>query len=357
MGSFRFLLALSVLAFHSGLPVLGPFAVYVFYILSGYSIYAALDKYQRQNSAYFNFWKKRFRKLIPFYLFVGFGVISLLYLVSITAPEQLKLLTSQPEIFLDKNVGSILNNLIPTINFSGTDFQLNPSVFYVPPWWSVVMEIGFYITLFIIVIVLKKFSYFLELITLQFLILQRVLVLRCGQDLGALNSLVYFNWFGTVIFFLIGALVRKYRNRSFQSSKIKHVSQLIAVTILFLFSTLAMDPIQIIQGYPVYGYFIVVYFLIILVVLYLLSLSLNPENSLLDNRFANLSYKIYVSQSIAFPCIILFETNFVKVSSFYRFLLVSLVSICIALIPDLFLRLIKSLNVMQARFFSRQSIK
>jgi peptidoglycan/LPS O-acetylase OafA/YrhL len=352
-GSFRFLLALSVLAFHSGLPVLGPFAVYVFYLLSGYSIYAALDKYQSQNSDYFNFWKKRFRKLIPFYLFVGFSVISLLYLVSITVPDQLNSLTSQSDIFLEKNIGSILNNLVPTIDFSGNNFQLNPSVFYVPPWWSVVMEIGFYITLFIIVIIQKKFSYVLEFITVGFLILHIVLVFRCQQDLGALNSLVYFNWFGTFIFFLIGALVRKYRNRNYQSFKIKCVSQIIAVTILFLFSTLVMDPTQIIQGYPVYGYFIVVYFLIILVAFFLLSLSFNPENSLLDNRFANLSYKIYVSQSIAFPGIILFETNFVKVSSFNRFLLVTLISICIALIPDLFLRLIKSINVMQARFFSR----
>lgn len=69
VGTFRFLLALSVLAFHSGLPVLGPFAVYIFYLLSGYSIYASLDKYRGQKSAYFNFWKKRFRKLIPFYLY------------------------------------------------------------------------------------------------------------------------------------------------------------------------------------------------------------------------------------------------------------------------------------------------
>lgn len=281
----------------------------------------------------------------------------LLFFASLAVPSQLSSLTSHPEIFSDIKIVKILNHLVPTINFSGTNFQLNPSVFYVPPWWSVTMEIGFYITLYIVVLIQNKISYALEFLSLQFLILHIVLVLRSGQDLGAMNALVYFNWFGTVIFFFIGALVRKYRNRSFDSPKIKYFSQLIAVTILFLFSTYIIDPTQIIQGYPVYGYFIVVYFLIVLVVLYLLSLNFDPENSLLDNQFANLSYKIYVSQSIAFPCIILLETNFIKVSTINRFLLATLMSTCVALIPHLFFRLIKSLNIIPTRIFGRKFIK
>ncbi len=350
MGSIRFMLALSVLAFHSGLPVLGPFAVYLFYFLSGYSIYAALHKIHTDGTSYLNFWRKRFKRLIPFYLFVTLGVISLFSLASIVVPDQLDKLTPRPENFQNIDVVSIFKNLLPTLYFSGSDFQLNPSVFYVPPWWSVVMEIGFYLTLFMLVVTLKKLTWALELMTLLFLILHFVLVVRSGQDLGALNSLVYFNWFGTFIFFLIGAIVRKYRSTSFNSTKLKSISQLIVVFVLFLFSTFVTDPTQIFNGHPVIGYFVVVYLLMTLMLFYVLSLNHIPVNSSVDNRFAILSYRIYVSQSIAFPVLILFETNFITVSSFYRFVLVTLICISISLIPDIFLMLKKFLNVNVARF-------
>lgn len=91
MGIFRFLLAVCVVLFHSGLGGgSGPYAVFMFYILSGFVITRVInERYINYNLFIYKFYTSRLFKLLP--IFIATSVIT--FLISIYF--------SQSQIFSD----------------------------------------------------------------------------------------------------------------------------------------------------------------------------------------------------------------------------------------------------------------
>ncbi len=81
-GAYRFLLALNVAFFHlADVPAIGPFAVFSFFVLSGYLMTAVMHgSYSYTPNGFARFWTNRFLRLFPFYwitVAVTLGVIVL----------------------------------------------------------------------------------------------------------------------------------------------------------------------------------------------------------------------------------------------------------------------------------------
>lgn len=98
MGTLRFLLALSVVLFHTsslfGLTVLnGPLAVHAFFILSGFYMSLILnEKYIKKNGSYLLFITNRILRIYPLYLITIFAIFALSlvkFLIGHPGPENI----------------------------------------------------------------------------------------------------------------------------------------------------------------------------------------------------------------------------------------------------------------------------
>jgi peptidoglycan/LPS O-acetylase OafA/YrhL len=129
-GIFRLILALLVVLYHTiGFLPIGPFSVYVFFVLSGYWIFRMyVEKYSKFENPYATFVKSRLYRLMPVYLLIL--VISIL--IYLIVPE----LRGK---FLDNvqaSPRSIFNLFCLGLNFS--NFRV------IGPAWSLDVEIQFY---------------------------------------------------------------------------------------------------------------------------------------------------------------------------------------------------------------------
>lgn len=82
-GLYRLLLAFAVVIHHTTRLSVGPTAVYLFFILSGYWIAATWSgKYAKQPNAYLNFIKGRFVRLLPLFILANIMVIGVRHQVT-----------------------------------------------------------------------------------------------------------------------------------------------------------------------------------------------------------------------------------------------------------------------------------
>jgi peptidoglycan/LPS O-acetylase OafA/YrhL len=131
-GLFRFILAFVVVIYHTvGAFPLGHFAVYVFFMLSGYWIFKMFEeKYSSYKNAYLVYIKSRLLRVIFIYwLVLLVGIIVFFVAVSITQSDSWQQF-SMTEIVL-KNVFILGINQSP--------------IMFVVPAWSLEVEIQFYL--------------------------------------------------------------------------------------------------------------------------------------------------------------------------------------------------------------------
>ena len=158
MGTFRFLLALSVIASHVGpipnfYPPGGHTSVQAFFVLSGFYMALVLTyKYTGPNQISL-FLTNRFLRIYPPYLFILF--ISALYIYFIRYPLPLSY-DIQPTYFRDCSIGQELNfgqdiTLFFGSNNEGAIALQNGSLpslygcYLLPQGWSLGMELIFYL--------------------------------------------------------------------------------------------------------------------------------------------------------------------------------------------------------------------
>lgn len=142
------------------------------------------------------------------------------------------------------------------------------------------------------------------------LLLHLVLVLSIDENLSKLNTLLYFNFLGTLIFFISGNIASYFVNSSFENRFVNIFAGLSVIAIIFGFPTLLKDPTQIIPGRPVFGYLIILYLISLFTLLYLFTLSPKKPEGKVNSILAVHSYGIYVYQAISFPLLILLERIF-----------------------------------------------
>jgi peptidoglycan/LPS O-acetylase OafA/YrhL len=165
MGTLRFLLALSVVIFHTtsffGFPVLNGFeAVSVFFILSGFYMSLILnEKYIKKSGSYFLFISNRILRIYPLYLIALFAILAfslIKFLAGVPGPENFY---HRFFLFFSHSPGNTIPfNILPdfinyvvrniTLVFTTDYFFLtskNPLTLILPQAWSLQREMFFYL--------------------------------------------------------------------------------------------------------------------------------------------------------------------------------------------------------------------
>jgi len=346
MGALRILLAIAVLAFHSGLRVLGPFAVYVFFVISGYAIFSGLKNTTHSKYNVVSFFKRRLKKLLPAYFLTCFVVSILCVLWSKLSPTSSFEFVAGNSAFKEIDFLEILKTWVPRAKLDAKSPALNPNVLLVPPWWSVMFELGFYILCASIFIHKKFIKILLPLYFTIALSLHLLLVLKTGQDLSKLNTLIYFNFFGTVIFFMFGNLISYFSKAKFENKFVNSLAGLSIIGTIFIFPVVFGDPTQILPGKPVSGYLLILYLITLLTFIYLFTLNIHKPTGRIDAFLAAHSYGLYVYQSLSFPLIAVSERelHFPVTTGIQRFLVIFLFTALLSLIGHYFISKIGSLN-------------
>lgn len=307
MGQLRFLLAVAVIAFHSGLHVTGPLAVYSFFIMSGYAIFAGLTESKARKLSVTKFFRRRLNKLLPTYLLTCLFVTAILVIAERWKAHSTQTLIANSQLYGSNNVWGIVKQFVPTLSLSPWPLRANPNVTLVPPWWSVVFELGFYILCAILVYTYKGQTKILLSYFFVAMILHIQLLVVTGEDLGKLNKLVYFNFFGTVVFFALGNVCRYYSKTVKVKPNVGKGAFVALIGFIFFFSYVFKDPTQLFPGHQVWGYLFAVYFVSLSTIIFLLNLPQGRIASKNETFFANHSYGIYVWQSATFLLVNLAE--------------------------------------------------
>lgn len=210
-GAFRFTLAFLVVVFHAinAFPI-GHYAVYVFFILSGYWIVAMYEKkYSQQPQPISRFYKSRLLRLVFIYWVILLVAIPVFFYVHAytynISWKQFSLLE-----ILTKNIGLLGINTSP--------------IMFLVPAWSLEVEIQFYLTVPFLVLALK----YIRVQTLLSLSLVGLIayLLLVPETSRFPNLLLY------LPFFLIGAAI--YRNPKQASVRWSNLCLLAGLAILVL---------------------------------------------------------------------------------------------------------------------------
>jgi peptidoglycan/LPS O-acetylase OafA/YrhL len=276
-GVFRLILALTVVFHHTTRYVkIGDFAVYAFFILSGYWIHKMYkEKYSLLERPFFTFIVSRWLRIYPTYLF-NF----LLILIIFFATNWHSL--SHTTFFLNENITFWYRSfLLLTYNQLPEDLQL------LRPAWSLDIELQFYI--------------FFPVLFLIFTRIKPIVAYSIIFILSVLGNLFLSNLFkgtiGTYIpFFLVGSIVYLY---DFKPSKTQvRISGILffgLLAIYYLHPVLRADMFtngsMLWMGVKIFkAYNVLLAFAVIPVIAY----NVKQPSSATDRMLGNVSYDIYL---------------------------------------------------------------
>jgi peptidoglycan/LPS O-acetylase OafA/YrhL len=196
-GIFRLFLAVNVVVYHLlGVSSIGPFAVYSFFVLSGFLMTLIMkDSYGYETSGLKKYFTNRFLRLYPVYWFLL--VISMITVILIGSD-----VTSQfhPAISIPKDVTQILANI--TMIYPHFEPVTYP-VRLLPATWALTIELFFYFVIGIGISKSKLITWIWFLASISY-VLYRVVVYP-GYGIGYGNILV------TSLPFSMGALLYYYK--------------------------------------------------------------------------------------------------------------------------------------------------
>jgi peptidoglycan/LPS O-acetylase OafA/YrhL len=139
MGIYRFLLALNVVIFHLlGVPAIGPYAVFSFFVLSGFLMTLVMkESYGYSISGFSKYALNRFLRLFPIYWILLF--ITLLSII-IIGDDNSK--SFHQAMFLPKTISEWFGNL-SLIFWSEKPIEVIPRI--APATWALTIELFFYL--------------------------------------------------------------------------------------------------------------------------------------------------------------------------------------------------------------------
>ena len=250
MGALRFGLSLVVVIFHTGFPAGGPFAVYGFYVLSGYVITANITEKYHSRTLLFYF--NRILRLIPAYvisalvMFASAEIVLRIFHVSAG-----KIGIPGNDLLIDNNLmRAFFSGTLPNWNFKFDRYPVVVGFFkWNPVYWTVVIELLFYsIAPFVIRFISKK-----PLVRSSIILVVTFLVLvyySLGiNDYSELNRRVYGNFVPSSLYFALGIFSYYLRKEISFSLTWKQSTFVGAVLLTYLLFgvhriTFASNPIQ-----------------------------------------------------------------------------------------------------------------
>ena len=173
MGFTRFTLASMVVIFHSGFGGGGGvYALYGFYLLSGYIVQKILLEKYNYNRGVYLFFLNRFLRLIPSFLIASFlmyvsflGICNLFGLAECQSlPTNVTLYVKQTSFTYD----DFINGVIPNNVFKINPIQYVSFFGFISAFWSISIELFYYIAAPLIMLV--KFKHRQKVLKITYII-------------------------------------------------------------------------------------------------------------------------------------------------------------------------------------------
>lgn len=308
-GIFRFILATCVVVAHiwnppNGISIIGGYAVYGFFILSGYLMTLVTNtKYGFTSSGIRKFLINRGLRIYPTY-WLSVTITLLLMLLF----GQLALSEFHPKLLLPSTPYDLFSNLF-IFGLAKTGFLSLHSVILSPPAWALEIELTFYI---LIGIFLGKKKYFKPwlIATISLIIglkvIFKVVTSFTGQAYGfSYGSLLYAS-----LAFCLGALLFHYRDHVAQLKAkilVPDAVLILGLSLAWVASLLWISPISSTLG------FLVNTIIMVLLIICLMRIQ-NHQLKPIDKILGELSYPMYLLHyQIAF--IIFHFFNFTQTKS------------------------------------------
>ena len=266
MGIYRLILAALVALSHTGLTILGfnegVVAVISFFILSGFTMEALLERYYGDKSLIKYFYVDRALKLFPQYLFYLIITLILNYFIPI-----------QSNFLKDLNASNILLNvLILPLGF----YMYNGLItcILIPPTWSLGLELTFYLAFPFVYLKSKKVLF--SILSIFIFVL---------AYLGVLNTDNYGYRLlpGVLFIFLIGSIIK-----SDEWDKYKNITALGLCVCIGLFINIYINS----EYQMPYNKEVLLGIIIGIPVIIILK---NIKTSKLDTLLGNLSYGVFLN--------------------------------------------------------------
>ena len=213
MGSARFFLALMVVIFHAGFGGYGGvYALYGFYLISGYVIYKSINQnYINKENWVFKFYLKRFLRLLPPFIIASMIMyFALLSICNFSLFDQCQSLPDNLTKYITSksfNLNDFFQGIFPDTVIKKNPPQVVSFFGFISPFWSVSLEIFFYFLIPIIFLFNNKKIIITVLFINLFIYLFYSFWLVEKNDIGRWMDIVYRNFLPTLLFFNLGAVI------------------------------------------------------------------------------------------------------------------------------------------------------
>lgn len=269
-GVFRLALALIVVIYHlSKYMFLGGFAVYCFFILSGYWVVRMYsEKYNSLKMATLKFYASRIIRIYPLYI-------------------AMTLLTIFMNIIFRAGYMDLLKSFNP-INWI-TIFGLigyNTGPWIIPPAWSLDIEMQFYIIVPVIWLIISRLK-----MTTLFLFLAFLIWFNFCFNIFEIGTVYKHTVMPFLFYFILGA--KLYLNPDLFSKKQVNIGVLLFIIIIVLHYIFPALRVKVIEKTDLI-YFEQINLLLPLLLLPFISYNLKVKSDKKDRMYGNLSYTIYL---------------------------------------------------------------
>lgn len=238
--ALRFALAIIVIGFHCGYPIGGPFAVLVFFVLSGGVSFLLLNSQKP-----LLFLTNRIRSLFPPFLVVAAAQYATLVVLNAQMKtmsiESAGSASSEADLF---SLRGLLNLFIPYYVFDYWPLRLGAGSRILPIFWTVLNELHYYTAAALLIAIgFQKRRLLRSAIAGISLVLLASLALASRNDLGAINSYIYFNTPSGFVFFLVGFYTLKSLRVPVYGDRTSRIGGLWTAISIILTLTVLMKPI------------------------------------------------------------------------------------------------------------------
>jgi peptidoglycan/LPS O-acetylase OafA/YrhL len=365
MGFMRLGLALVVLIFHAGYGGGGgSFAVYGFYVISGYLIARVyIEQYSKASMGFLIFQGNRLLRIVPLFFVSSLIAYLSILLVIGTSSIELKAIPVNGIRYITDSYFSLTDywaGIQPDpVMKAGMPPQFVIYFGWLPQFWTISIEFAFYVLAPLLIMMRIKFgrqaSHWMLLIALVVYVAYSAIPDRA--DIGLYADIVYRNAIPTMFFFIAG--MNLYELRLLTTFRIHPAyascSTLVATALILIGSK------HITTGLPAVYDFILWQFIAVAGIIPVV-FSRPFKNVLaakLDSFSANMSYGVYLNQSAALTFYFAYrmgknDTDYLHNTSFLQYIILALATIAISYIT--YIGLERPVNDAKSRLKKRFNI-